>query len=260
MRQDRRSALPHRRPAGAPQRREYVVGYATTPGSRTEIWRCVRPRFFREALWPRTDHTGKVCTTSACRPVYRRLTCTYIDLRSSQKFAFIAVPRLSTQFGALKRRNVHCDLAESDRLRPTHTSPPLTPAPIPSAVDPHTVERAWFMASRWSAPLYERPGRPGPRLLGSAWVDGGRDGSTPRTPPTSPQPGMAPTPSRCRPIPRRRHCLDRGPLYAVVDSWPPALSTCGRASAQRGRSGPEAGAAPAAEPGARPAERSAAGA
>jgi hypothetical protein len=33
------------------------------------------------------------------------------------------------------------------------------------------------MASRWSAPLYERPGRHGPRLLGFAWVDGGRDGS-----------------------------------------------------------------------------------
>jgi hypothetical protein len=28
--------------------------------------------------------------------------------------------------------------------------------------------RAWFMASRWSAPLYERPGSHGPRLLGSA--------------------------------------------------------------------------------------------
>ncbi|OLZ60748.1 hypothetical protein AV521_44865 [Streptomyces sp. IMTB 2501] len=48
--------------------------------------------------------------------------------------------------------------------------------------------------------------------------------------------------------------------YAVIDSWPSALSTSGRASAQRGRSGPEAGAAPAVEPGARPAERSAAGA
>jgi hypothetical protein len=35
------------------------------------------------------------------------------------------------------------------------------------------------MASRWSAPLYERPGRHGPRLLGSAWVDGRRDGSSP---------------------------------------------------------------------------------
>ncbi|MEU0586265.1 hypothetical protein ABZ337_21710, partial [Streptomyces sp. NPDC006132] len=52
------------------------------------------------------------------------------------------------------------------------------PAPIPYAVDPHTVEQAWFMASRWSAPLYERPGRHGPRLLGSAWVDGVRDGSS----------------------------------------------------------------------------------
>lgn len=56
-------------------------------------------------------------------------------------------------------------------------SPPHSSAPIPYAVDPHTVERAWFLASRWSAPLYERPGRQGPRLLGSAWVDGVRDGS-----------------------------------------------------------------------------------
>ncbi len=68
-------------------------------------------------------------------------------------------------------------------LTPGPEYPPQPPlAPIPSAVDPHTVERAWFMASRWSAPLYERPGRHGPRLLGSAWVGGGRDGSSPRTP------------------------------------------------------------------------------
>ncbi len=59
-----------------------------------------------------------------------------------------------------------------------HLNPPLTRAPIPYAVGPHTVGRAWFMASRWSAPLYERPGRHGPRLHGSAWVDGRRDGST----------------------------------------------------------------------------------
>lgn len=39
----------------------------------------------------------------------------------------------------------------------TYANPPLTPAPIPSAFDPHTVERSWFRASRWSAPLYERP-------------------------------------------------------------------------------------------------------
>jgi len=35
-------------------------------------------------------------------------------------------------------------------------NPLIAPAPVPSAVDPHTVERAWFLASRWSAPLYER--------------------------------------------------------------------------------------------------------
>lgn len=138
----------------------------------------------------------------------------------------------------------------------SHHSPQLPSRPPPT----HThVERAWSMASRWSALLYERPGRHGPRLLGFAWVDGGRDGSPPRATP-GPEPQTVPLPSRCRPIPRRRHCLDRGPLYAVLDSWPPVLSTHGRASVQRGRSGPEAGAAPAAEPGARPAERSAAGA
>ncbi|MFF4829264.1 transposase [Streptomyces sp. NPDC001312] len=61
----------------------------------------------------------------------------------------------------------------------------------------------------------------------------------PRARHLGPQSRTAPPPSRCRPIPRRRHCLDRGPLYAVLDSWPPALSTRGRASAQRGRSGQE---------------------
>ncbi|MYR91248.1 hypothetical protein GTY41_41645 [Streptomyces sp. SID685] len=43
----------------------------------------------------------------------------------------------------------------------------------------------------------------------------------------------------------------------MIDPWPGQPR--GRASAQRGRSGPKAGAAPGAEPGARPAERSAAG-
>ncbi len=36
-------------------------------------------------------------------------------------------------------------------------NPQLTPAAIPSAFGPHIVERSWFRASRWSAPLYERP-------------------------------------------------------------------------------------------------------
>lgn len=40
---------------------------------------------------------------------------------------------------------------------PSQLNPPLAPAPIPSAFDPHSVERSWFRASRWSAPLYERP-------------------------------------------------------------------------------------------------------
>jgi hypothetical protein len=65
-------------------------------------------------------------------------------------------------------------------------------------------------------------------------------------------------PSRCRPIPRRRHRLDRGPRYAVIDSWLPALSTCGRASAAAAPSGSKAGARAQPEPGSAPggAERS----
>lgn len=49
---------------------------------------------------------------------------------------------------------------------------------------------------------------------------------------TGPQSGTVPPPSRCRPIPRRRHCSNPRALSAVIDSWLPALSTRGRASAQ----------------------------
>jgi hypothetical protein len=147
---------------------------------------------------------------------------------------------------------------------PTVTVPPclnplLTPAPIPSAVDPHTVERAWFMASRWSAPLYERPGRHGPRLLGFAWVDGGRDGSPPRSPRCARGLERRPFPPGAGRSPAGGIVLDRGPKSSGARLMTSGPIHCGRASAQSGRSGPEAGAAPRAEPGARPAERSAAG-
>ena len=52
------------------------------------------------------------------------------------------------------------------------------PRAIPSAVDPHAVERAWPRAPRWSALPDVRPWRPRVGLLGFAWVDGGRDGAT----------------------------------------------------------------------------------
>jgi hypothetical protein len=51
------------------------------------------------------------------------------------------------------------------------------PRAIPSAVDPHAVERAWPRAPRWSALPDVRPWRPGVGLLGFAWVAGGRDGA-----------------------------------------------------------------------------------
>ncbi|MER7575549.1 hypothetical protein [Streptomyces sp. NPDC126514] len=45
------------------------------------------------------------------------------------------------------------------------------------------------MASRWSALPDERPGRHGPWLLGLAWVDGVREGSTPDAYPYGPAAG-----------------------------------------------------------------------
>lgn len=95
-------------------------------------------------------------------------------------------------------------------------------APVQSAVDPRTVERAWFMASRWSAPLDERPGRHRPRLLGSAWVDGGRDGEPPTLTTMCPRPGTAP-PSHSVPAdpPPEASSVTEGALLR-------ALSMCGR--------------------------------
>ena len=52
------------------------------------------------------------------------------------------------------------------RIVLTKARPEPPPTPIPSAVDPHTVEQARCRASRWSAQLDERPGRPVPCLLG----------------------------------------------------------------------------------------------
>ena len=132
-------------------------------------------------------------------------------------------------------------------LASRHLSPPLTSAPIPSAVDPHTVERAWFLASRWSAPLYERPGRQGPRLLGSAWVDGRRDGSSPRTPLL--RPALADgAPSISEPErPRRRHALSVAALprssthgTGPIHMW--ARVGAARAERAEGRSGARSGA------------------
>ncbi len=84
--------------------------------------------------------------------------------------------------------------------------PPLTPAPIPSAVAPRaarTAERTWSTVSRWSASPYGRPGRPVPCPLGSAWGDGraGREFSRARRP----RPGTA---SEVRPRSRKESGTD----------------------------------------------------
>lgn len=61
-----------------------------------------------------------------------------------------------------------------------------------------------FRASRWSALPDERPLRLVPRLLGSAWGDGRRDWSTPRTPHLA---GTRERSPRRPERPRRRHVL-----------------------------------------------------
>lgn len=86
----------------------------------------------------------------------------------------------------------------ADPRAPGHHSPQL-PSRLPST---HThVERTRCRASRWSAPLYERPGRPVPCLLGLSWVDGRRDGSSPPQPSTGRHPRTAPRPSRSQSAP-----------------------------------------------------------
>lgn len=66
-------------------------------------------------------------------------------------------PVTPTPLGALKGRSgvraerllQLLDLLPRWLPLPTPLNPPLRPALIPYAVGPHTVERAWFMASRW---------------------------------------------------------------------------------------------------------------
>lgn len=141
---------------------------------------------------------------------------------------------------------------------PANSRPPPSPAPIPYAVDPHTVERAWFRGVKVERATVRTTltplGRVCSALPGSTVYGMG----APRLHPYGPAGGNgAPSPGAGR-SPAGGIVFDRAPFYAVIDSWLPALSTCGRASAQRGRSGPKAGASPGAEPGSAPggAERS----
>ncbi|EFE74987.1 LOW QUALITY PROTEIN: predicted protein, partial [Streptomyces filamentosus NRRL 15998] len=97
--------------------------------------------------------------------------------------------------------------------------------------------------------------RPGPRPLGSAWVEGGRDGSPTTLAPLRPAlaNGAPSIPESERP--RRRHPLEAAGLVLV--SCPTGLHS-GRASAAAAPSGPKAGARAQPEPGSAPggAERS----
>ncbi|MFG2636228.1 tyrosine-type recombinase/integrase [Streptomyces sp. NPDC048362] len=121
--------------------------------------------------------------------------------------------------------------------RPDPTTHPELPSRPPSTHT--TVERAWSMASRWSAPLYERPGRQGPRLLGSAWVDGGRDGSSPRTPPTDPQSACrsssvrAPKLDHRRIVPWQRECV-LAVRSALSEQYRPMVDLAGGCGLRQG--------------------------
>lgn len=119
-------------------------------------------------------------------------------------------------------------LDASTENNPKH--PPTSPAPIPSAVDPHTVERAWFRGVKVERATVRTTltplGRVCSALPGSA-VDG--MGAPARTP-TGPQSATVSPPSRCRPIPRRRHHL------VPADDIPP-LPACTQRAAGRGQPG-----------------------
>ncbi len=124
--------------------------------------------------------------------------------------------------------------------RPTHRGAGVVPG---VQVERATVRTTWT------------PGAASARLCLGRWRTGWKH---PAHTTTGPQSGTAPPPSRCRPIPRRRHPSCLWAVLAVIDSWLPALSTCGRASAAAAPSGPKAGARAQPEPGSAPggAERS----
>lgn len=70
------------------------------------------------------------------------------------------------------------------------------PAPIPSAVDPHTVERAWALASKWSAPLNEDLDARGHARSTLSGPMAGRMGAPPAHATPRPHSQTAPHPSR----------------------------------------------------------------
>ena len=139
------------------------------------------------------------------------------------------------------------------------SNPLPSPASIPSAVDPHTVEQAWFRGVKVERATVRTTLTPLGRVcsaLPGSTVDGM---GAPHARPTRPAPasGAPSIPESERP--RRRHVFDRGCVRTVIATHQTGLSTRGRASAAAAPSGPKAGARAQPEPGARPAERSAAG-
>ncbi len=120
--------------------------------------------------------------------------------------------------------------ARASRVHPSQIT--SRPSRLPSART--RVERAGFLASRWSAPLYERPGRQEPRLLGLSRVDGRPDGRIPRPPHKRAVAGGAwsiSEPER----PRRRH--RRGPRSVQSRLMPPASPLVGARGAGRAERG-----------------------
>lgn len=163
-----------------------------------------------------------------------------------------------SQHGAKVGRSNRSRLGDPTQAKHPKSAHHSTPAPIPSAVDPHTVERAWPLVSRWSAPLYERPGHQGPRLLGFAWVDGGRDGSPRNHPRTRTRQRFPRPPVPADPPPEASSLIARRavPLPASstginhVGARRRSARSAGRRHEREGQRSREA----------RPAERSAAGA
>ena len=139
------------------------------------------------------------------------------------------------------------------RLRRNHNTPRL-PSRLPSTHTP--VKQTCALVPRWSALLDERPWRQGTGLLGSAWVDGRRDGSHPPAITRRSRAGTAAR-SRCRSapaggiLPRQRRSpaatSSRGPplgvgqpLSQTVPKWPDltALMNEAKAAASNVRTGP----------------------
>ncbi len=198
-----------------------------------------------EALWGRSGceevgvGTGfqRICRAVGPQPPDVRLVATPDGSADSGVVVFTLTQRhpaaeqpVSTRragWRALRRHDLHDTAPQEPRRSPL-------PSRLPSS---HTsVKRACPLGSRWSAPLDERPGPQGAGLLGFAWDDGRRDGSSLHQPRPEPAGWTVAIPVSGR-APAGGIALSQMPGCWSSPFMPPGLSPAGARAGSRAGAG-----------------------